>query len=234
MKYFSFNTFLLILLFSFTTISYAQERTVTGSVIVFDSIALVNAEVKVLSSKVTVLTDTVGYFKINCLPNDKIKISAKGFYSQKVKIDEKSNEVFINMILKSGEKNFDVAMGYGHIKEKDKSYAITSIRNHDNFEFSKYSNMLDLIVNSSPSILYNGGQIIIRGSNSVNGSSAALIVIDGMDASMSQLLALSPMDVRSVDVLKGSSAAIYGSRGANGAVIITTKRGGDEVKNSSY
>ncbi|WP_299525996.1 TonB-dependent receptor plug domain-containing protein [uncultured Lutibacter sp.] len=234
MKYFSFNTFLLILLFSFTTISYAQERTVTGSVIVFDSIALVNAEVKVLSSKVTVLTDTVGGFKINCLPNDKIKVSAKGFYSQKIKIDEKANEVFINMIFKPGEKNFDVAMGYGHIKEKDKSYAMTNIRNDDNFKFSKYSNMLDLIVNSSPSILNSNGQIIIRGSNSLNGSSAALIVIDGMDASMSQLLALSTMDVRSVDVLKGSSAAIYGSRGANGAVIITTKRGGDEVKNSSY
>jgi len=78
------------------------------------------------------LTDTVGNFKVSCLLNDKIKISAKGFYSQKVKIDEKTKEAFINLMFKPGEKNLDVAVGFGHIKEKDKSYAISNIRNDDN------------------------------------------------------------------------------------------------------
>lgn len=223
------NPFLLILLFSFTSISYAQERTVTGFVTTLENIAVVNAEVKVLSSKVTVLTDSVGNFRVSCLLNDKIKISAKGFYSQKVKIDEEIKEAFVNLMFKPGEKNLDVAMGYGHIKEKDKSYAVTNIRNNNKNDFSKYSNMLDLIVNSSPSITISGGAIIIRGKSSFNGSSAALIVIDGMDASMSQLTALLPLNVKSVDILKGGSAAIYGLRGANGVVIITTKRGGDVI-----
>ena len=87
--------------------------------------------------------------------------------------------------------------------------------------------MIDLIVNSSPSIIISSGAILIRGASSLNGSSAALIVIDGVDASMSQLSTLSPLNVKSVDILKGGSAAIYGTRGANGVVIITTKRGGD-------
>ena len=227
MKSLFFNSFLLVYLFSFSGNSYSQERIVTGSVTTLENIVVVNAEVKVLSSKLTVLTDSIGNFKVSCLLNDKIKISAKGFSSQKVKIDENTKEVFINLVFKSGEKNLDVAMGYGHINEKDKSYAITNIRNNDKNEFSKYTNMIDLIVNSSPSIIISSGAILIRGASSLNGSSAALIVIDGVDASMSQLSTLSPLNVKSVDILKGGSAAIYGTRGANGVVIITTKRGGD-------
>ena len=228
MKNFFFNPFLLIFLFSFTSISYSQERTVTGFVTTLENIVVVNAEVKVLSSKVTVLTDTVGSFKVSCLLKDKIKISAKGFYSQKFKIDEKTKEVIINLLFKSGEKNLDLAVGYGHIKEKDKSYSISNIRNDDEFEFSKYTNMFQHIVNSSPSIVIGGGGIIIRGSNSLLGSSTALIIIDGIAVNSSELYMLSPSDVKSVNILKGGAAAIYGSRGANGVVLITTKRGGDD------
>lgn len=228
MKNFFFYPFLLIFLFSFTSISYSQERTITGIVTTLEKIVVVNAEVKVLSSKVTMLTDSIGNFKISCLLNDKIKISAKGFYSQKVKIDEKTKEVYINLIFKPGKKNLDVAVGYGHIKEKDKSYAISNIRSNDSFEFSKYSNMLQHIVNSSPSIVFGGGGIIIRGSDSLNSSSTALILIDGIEAKSSELKSLSPSDVKSVDILKGGSAAIYGVRGANGVIVITTKRGGDD------
>jgi len=88
--------------------------------------------------------------------------------------------------------------------------------------------MLQHIVNSSPSIVIGGGGIIIRGSNSLLGSSAALILIDGIAVNSSELSMLPPSDVKSVNILKGGSAAIYGSRGANGVVIITTKRGGDD------
>ena len=228
MKYFFFNPSVLIFLFSFTLFSYSQERTVTGTVTTLENIAVVNAEVKVLSSKVTVLADTVGNFKVSCLLNDKIKISAKGFNSQKVKIDEKTKEAFVNLMFKPGEKNLDVAVGFGHIKEKDKSYAISNISNDDEFEFSKYSNMLQYVVNSSPSIVIGDGGLIIRGSNSLLGSSAALILLDGIDVNSSELYMLPPSDVKSVDILKGGSAAIYGLRGANGVVLITTKRGGDD------
>lgn len=227
MKKMFFNLFLSIFLFSFTSLLYSQERTVTGFVTTLDSIAVVNAEVKVLSSKITALTDTVGFFKVNSLLKDKIKISAKGFYSQKFKVDGNTEVASINLMFKPGEKNIDIALGYGHISNKDKSYATTNIKNDDKFEFSKYSNMIELIVNSSPSITISNGGIIIRGASSLNASSAALIVIDGIDAGMSQLTELSPINVRSVDILKGGSAAIYGVRGANGVVIINTKRGGD-------
>jgi len=227
MKYLFSNPFLLVFLFSFTSISYSQERTVTGFVTTLENIAVVNAEVKVLSSKATVLTDTVGNFKVSCLLNDKIKISAKGFNSQKVKIDENTNEAFINLTFKPTEKNIELAVGYGYIKEEDKSYAITSIRNNDKNNFLIYSNMIDVIVDSSTSVEYKDGGFIIRGGSSLLGSNHALIVIDGTEANISQLSALPPLDVKSVDILKGGASAIYGSRGGNGVVIIITKRGGD-------
>ncbi|MFC4721021.1 TonB-dependent receptor plug domain-containing protein [Geojedonia litorea] len=218
---------LLVYIIFFSSILYAQERTVTGTVTTLENIAIVKAEVKVLSSKVTVLTDSVGNFKVSCLVNDKIKISAKGFSSQKVKIDEKTKEIKINLIFKPGKKSIDVAMGYGHINEKDKSYAITSLKNDDKYGFSKYSNIIDAIVNISPSITYSGGGITIRGEGSLHGSNHALILIDGMESNMSQLSALPPSDVESIDILKGGSASIYGVRGANGVVLITTKKGRD-------
>ena len=104
MKNFFKSPFLLIYLFSFSSILYSQERTITGIVTTLDTIAIVKAEVKVLSSNVTVLTDSVGNFKVNCLVNDKIKISAKGFSSQKVKIDEKAKEISINLMFKNRKK----------------------------------------------------------------------------------------------------------------------------------
>ncbi len=69
-------------------------------------------------------------------------------------------------------------------------------------------------------------EIIIRGTKSINSSNAALIVIDGMTTDTNGLLMLSPNDVQSIDVLKDASSSIYGSRGANGVVIIETKNGG--------
>ncbi|MCF7561745.1 TonB-dependent receptor plug domain-containing protein [Sabulilitoribacter multivorans] len=214
---------LLVFLLLFVSISYSQERIVTGQVTTFKKIAVVNAEIKVQSSKVTVLTDTTGYFKVSCSPKDKIKISANGFISQKIKLDEKTNDLSINLKFKPSEKNIDVAIGYGHIKEKDKTFSLTSIRSETNSQFAQFSNIIDIILNSSPSIAIKNGEIIIRGESSLNGSSAALILVNGSEVNMSQLSAIQPLDVKSIDILKGSGGAIYGVRGANGVVLITLK-----------
>lgn len=200
---------------------------VTGSVTTLENIAVVNVEVKVLSSKMIVLTDSIGRFRVSCLLKDKIKVSAKGFVSQKVKIDDKTKELFINLMFKPSEKNIDVAVGYGHINEKDKTHVIKTFKNNKENKFSRFSNIFDLIDAISPSITVRGTSIIIRGSNSLLGGNDAIVIVDGVDTPASQLSMLSPIDVKSVDILDGGSAAIYGSRGANGVVLITTKRGGD-------
>lgn len=216
----------LICLFAFTSNSYSQERTLTGVVRTLETIAVVNAEVKVLSSNATVLTNAEGKFKVYCLPNDKIKVSAKSFKSQKVKIDEKTKETVIDLTFNPTEENVVLAVGYGYIKEEDKSYAISYVNNNNN-SFAQYSSMIDVIINSSTSVTYDGAGFIIRGGSSLLGSSHALIIINGQQASMTLLNTVPPFDVKSVDILKGAASSIYGSRGANGVIIVNTKKRDD-------
>ena len=223
MKNLFFKLHLLGCLFSITSISYSQERTLTGFVTTLESIVVTNAQVKVLSSKATVLTDSIGKFEVSCLRHDKIKVSAKGFNSQKVKIDEKTKEVFINLNFNPTEKNIEQAVGYGYIKDEDQTYAIASTRNNDKNNFLMYSSMIDVIINSSTSVSYDGAGFVIRGGSSLFSSNHAMIIIDGSEASMSLLKALPPMAVKSVDILKGAASSIYGTRGTNGVIIIKTK-----------
>ena len=216
---------IILLLMAFLN-NYSQERIVKGIVTTFDSIPLINAEVKVKSSKQVVLTDTLGNFQATCLPDDKLKVSAKGFSSRNVKLNEKIRIVMVNLRLKPTPKSREIAIGYGHVSDKEKLYSISSLDN-DDIDFSIYSNMYDLIRGRFPNVQVTGNEIIIRGRSSINLSNSALIVVDGIVVSNDYLSTLPPNNVKSIDILKDASSAAYGSRGANGVVIIETKRGGD-------
>jgi TonB-dependent SusC/RagA subfamily outer membrane receptor len=204
----------------------AQEKVIHGLVTTFDSIPLSEAQVRIKSSKQTVVTDSLGQFTARVNQDDRLKVSASGFYNQKVKLEEKTKFAAINLKLKPGEKNREYAIGYGHISDRDKLNALASMNNKD-VDFSQYSNMFDLIKGRFAGVQVANGQIIIRGVNSINSSSAALIVIDGVPVDGSALNSIPPIQVKSINVIKDGSAAIYGSRGANGVVVIETKGGND-------
>ncbi len=216
---------LLAVLF-FALISNAQERIVHGMVTTFDSIPLIDAEVQVRSTKQTVLTDTLGRFSVAVNPRERLKVSATGFFNQKVKLEEKTKFAAINLKLKPGEKNREYAIGYGHVSDRDKLNALASL-NSDDLDFSQYSDIYDLIKGRFAGVQVVNGEIIIRGINSINSSSAALIVVDGVPVDGSALSSIPPVQVKSINVIKDGSSAIYGSRGANGVVLIETKRGDD-------
>ncbi|WP_347840127.1 TonB-dependent receptor plug domain-containing protein [uncultured Draconibacterium sp.] len=204
----------------------AQERYIDGIVTTFDSIAVIGADVWVKSSKTVIKTDTLGRFKVAVLPGDKLKISARGFVSRSVKLEDKTKIVAVNLKLKPGDKSREYAIGYGYVKDGEKLNAVAQMTD-DDVDFAQYSNMYDLIRGRFAGVQVAGGEIIIRGVNSINSSSAALIVVDGITTDGSILGVLSPAQVKSVNVIKDGGAAIYGSRGANGVVIIETKRGND-------
>jgi len=219
-----FFVFLIIYLISLG--SQAQERVVRGSVFTFDSIPLVNADVEVKSTKQVVQTDTLGNFYVSCNFEDVFKVSARGFYTEKVKLKPKIKLAVINLKLKPGEKNREIAIGYGYVKNADKLNAVANLNQND-VDFSQYSNMYDLISGRFAGVQISNGKIIIRGTNSINLSSAALIVVDGVPSDDSILNSIPPIQVKSINIIKDGSSAIYGSRGANGVVLIETKRGGD-------
>ncbi len=216
----------IFLSFFISTHVLSQERVIHGAVRTFDSIPLIGATIQVKSTKQIVESDSLGNFWVGCNSKDKLKIAAHGFYNQKVKLNEETKLVVVNLKLKPGEKNREYAVGYGHVTDKNKLNAVANL-NSDDFDFTRYSNMYDLILGRFSSVQIQGGDIIIRGENSINSSSAALIVVDGMVAGSDILSFISPINVKNISIIKDGTTAIYGARGANGVVIIETKRGGD-------
>jgi len=123
---------------------FAQDRVINGRVHTFDSIPLINASIKVKSTKQVVKSDTLGNFYAACNYDDVIKVYAKGFYPEKVKLKPNIKLVIANLRLKPGEKNREIAIGYGHILNADKLNAVANL-NSDDLDFSQYSNMYELI-----------------------------------------------------------------------------------------
>lgn len=214
------------ILFFMSPEGFAQERVMHGRVFTFDSIPLVNANVEVKSTKQVVKTDTLGNFSVSCGSEDVLKVSAKGFTTEKVKLEPVIKLAIINLKLKPGAKNREIAVGYGHVKDGEKLNAVSNLNNKD-VDFSTYSNIYDLIQGRFAGVQIVNGEIIIRGVNSINSSSSALIILDGMQVNSSTLAAIQPVQVNSINVIKDGSAAIYGSRGANGVLLIETKKGLD-------
>lgn len=208
-----------------SAISIAQERTIDGVVTTFEDIHVAKANVKVVRTKKVVLTDTIGIFKIACLPGDKIRVSAKGFNSQTFRVTENTTTAFINLKLKPNPKNQELAVAYGHVKEGKNLNAVTSV-NPDDQRYADFYSVYQ-ILNQIPNVAVSGTDVIIRGKNSINGNGAALIVVDRIIQPSHWLKNLVPQNIKNVSVLKGVAASSYGARGANGVILITTKKGTD-------
>ena len=225
------STLIFLFSFLFTTLVIAQDKTLVGKVTTFDSIPLIGVKVTVKSTGQTVLTDTLGRFLVLCDDEDKVNIEADGFYSKKIKVEKTMRLLLVNLKLKNGEKNLDQAekyvnVGYGKTSARDLLYSVSSL-NKNKIDFSLYSNMYDLIQGQFAGVRVEGKKIVVRGNKTFQGveSDAALLVVDGVIVNESDFGNISPLDVESVDVLKDASSSIYGSRGANGVVLVETKKG---------
>ncbi len=205
----------------FSNNANGQKRIVKGYVTAYDSIAIMKASILVKSSKVETFTDEFGNFEIECMPDDKIVVSARGFIKSRVKLTPKTKVALINLKLKPNEESVMVAVGYGHISEKDKVTATASLRRSDT-DFSQYKDIYELIKGRFAGVQISGTDIIVRGKGSFTLSNSALIIVDGIP--VGDLSGIRPNHVKSIDLLKGTSAAIYGSRGSNGVLVIETKK----------
>lgn len=209
--------------------SIGQEKVIEGIVTTFDSIPLNGAAIKVVSSNEIALTDSLGRFSIACDDIDKLKVTAKGFKNQAVKIKSKTRYAAINLKLLPGLKNKEIALGLVCTTDHDKLNAYARLDNKD-IDFSQYRTMHEAISGRIPGVSIIGGNIIIRGNSSINGPTPALIIVDGTPVTSSGLNAMNPAQIKSINVIKDGSAAFYGSKGANGVLVIETKSGRDMVE----
>jgi TonB-dependent SusC/RagA subfamily outer membrane receptor len=221
-----FSSFLLMTLFLLNLVADGQDKIIHGLVTTFDSLPIYGAQIKVKSTKQTIMTDTLGQFSAAVNKADRLKVKANGFYNQNVKLNENTKFAAVNLHLRPGEKNREYAIGYGHVTDRDKLNALASLNNRD-LDFSQYHNMYELIRGRFAGVQVVNNEIIVRGINSINSSNAALIVVDGIPVDGSALNAIPPTHVKSINVIKDGGSAIFGSRGANGVVLIETKSGKD-------
>ncbi len=229
MKNIFLSIIILVSAFFIQTECIAQTRIVNGMVTTFDSIPLVDASIKVKSTKQEVKTDTNGRYKVECTSDDILKVSANGFYSKKVKLDKELENVNVDLKLKSGDKNLNAAISNGHISDQE-SFRVIADLNDNTEDFSRFANVYEIIENKFPGVQISQGYLIIRGANRLNvgaAENAALIVVDGAINDNSILSTLPTSLVKSIKIMKEGSNAIYGSRGANGVVVIKTKTAGD-------
>jgi len=207
-------------------ITNAQVKVVHGYVTSFENIPVEGAQVKVKSTDQIVATDTLGYFFVGVNKTDKLTITANGFHKQRLKIKERTRLVAINLHPQPGQENRFIATGYDHVNSMNKVSAVDNIQS-DDFNFSVYNDIYDLLKGRIPGVQVENGEVIIRGVSSVNMSNAALIIVDGMTANQQVLSSISPSDVKNISVIKDASSSIYGFQGVNGVIIIETKLAGD-------
>jgi len=115
----------------------------------------------------------------------------------------------------------DVNVGYGRVKKRDLTQPVNKIDGTEK-KYASYNNIYDMIRGEIPGVQVYGKNIKIQGAGSIMLSTEPLFVVDGIV--VTTIDDISPQIVRSIEVLKGSAASIYGSRGANGVILITTKK----------
>ncbi|MEG1023400.1 MAG: TonB-dependent receptor [Flavobacterium sp.] len=231
--------FLFFLNFLVSFSAKAQSTTIEGKITDASGLSLPGVNINEKGTKNGTSTDFEGSFKINVTSNKAVLIiSYLGFQTQEVSIAGKS-KVNVSLVEQSNSLNEVVVVGYGSVKKTDLTGSVSTISAATITERNTIS-PLEAIQGSTPGVQISsstgragdGFKVVIRGNNSLIADSSnpsmvgssPLYVVDGVP--MDGIDFLNPQDIARMDVLKdASSAAIYGSRGSNGVIIVTTKSG---------
>lgn len=220
----------LVLLLQTALLIHANGIEIKGVITDESDLPMIGVSIMIKGTTIGVITNLDGAFSINAPNKDIIlEISYIGYKTAQIKV---GNESFINIKMEPDTQTLDelVVVGYGTVKKKDLTGAVVSLKS-DDIIIAPTANAMEAlqgkiagmdIVKTSGEV-DDGVSILLRGSRSIYGSNEPLFIIDGVPGSYNQV---NPSDIESIDVLKdASSTAIYGSAGANGVIIITTKKG---------
>lgn len=210
-----------LILVSFCTM--AQTRVVYGKLTAFKSFPIQNVEVKSKKAKATTSSDSLGVFAIVCLEKDVIQIRPKAFQSVNKSVKGETDTLEINLVFIDSKKNREIAVGYGYLSEENLTYAVDHLEAENN-NFCSYTTIFDLIRAQFSGVTVSDNAVYIMGGNTsfTPGASEALFVVNGHATSAIDWI--SPCEIATIDILKGSNAAIYGTMGGNGVILITTRK----------
>lgn len=230
--------FTVLFLLACTSFLEAQQRKITGKVTDEDGGPLSGVSVLIKGLKTGDVTNDEGIFNLNADAAGTLVFSSMGYLSKEVTLG-KSTVYNVTMVVDPKALTPVVVIGYGSVNRKDVTGSVGSVNVSDlqkapvkSFDEALAGRVAGVQVVSSEGKPGSPINIVIRGGNSVTQSNSPLFVIDGFPMEdpggdeANPINALDPADIETIDVLKDASAtAIYGARGANGVVVITTKRG---------
>ena len=206
-----------------------QAKTVTGTVTDVSGEPIIRANIRIKGTTTGTITDIDGNFSIEAEPQSVIEVSYIGYLTQETVIN---NQKSIRFLLKEDTKTLDevVVIGYGVQKKADLTGSVANInteklntQSNANIGQALQGKIAGVDIVSQGGAPGSGTRIMVRGIGTLNNASP-LYIVDGMY--MNSIDHINPNDIASIDVLKdASSAAIYGSRAANGVIIVTTKEG---------
>lgn len=234
----------IILLVSKTKINQTSQKKITGIVKDEKGETVIGASVKVKGASMGTVTDIDGKFSIDVPQGSTLVISYIGFINKEIQVGDKTS---FDLIIQEDNKILDevVVVGYGVQRKRDVTTSISSIRASEiedmavsSIEQALVGRMAGVQITQPNGTPGAGFDIKVRGVGTVTAGSSPLYVIDGVPMSddtgdatgitVSPLASIETSDIESIEILKdASAAAIYGSRGSNGVVIITTKKGAE-------
>ncbi|WP_291869603.1 TonB-dependent receptor [Maribacter sp.] len=229
-KEFNIIFMVFVLFFSMSSLSYGQEKTITGTVVsADDNLPLPGASVIIQGTTTGAQTDFDGNYSIDTSDGDVLIFSYIGYVAQEVTL---ANQTTIDVALVTDAQNLDevVVIGYGTSSRKLLSSAISSVsaKELNNQSVTDVGSALQgkaagVTIQTADGQPGTSPKIVIRGGSSINKGSTPLFIIDGVQRSSEDF---NPDDIETMQVLKDAAAsAIYGARASNGVVLITTKSG---------
>ena len=220
--------------------AFAQTLTVTGVVMAQDEPdPVIGANVMVKGSTNGTITDFDGNFSLQAKQGDVLQVSFMGYKTQEVKVSG-AGPLRVTLVPDNVQLQEVVAIGYGTMKKSDLTGAVTSVSADQllkapvaGLDQALQGRVAGVTVTTGSGQPGEAATIRIRGIGSAIGGNDPLYVVDGVITS--DIKFLSPSDIKSMEILKDASAtAIYGSRGANGVILITTKSGGEGKVNINF
>ena len=230
LKHTLFTTMLFIALLSFGQTNLFAQKTIKGIVVDTMNDPIIGASVLIKGTTQGVITDLTGSFQLEAKPTDVLLVTYIGYVSIEQTVGNQSD---FTIRLAEDVKMLDdvVVIGYGSTTKKELTGSVTSMKNED-LNQGTFTNAMGMlqgkvaglqIVNPSgadPTAKY---EILLRGTNTLSAGQGPLVIVDGVVGA--DIRNINFQEVETIDVLKdGSAAAIYGTRGTNGVIIITTKR----------
>ena len=207
-------------------------KEISGTVTDSKGELVISGTVKVKHTTTATITDINGKYKISAPTNGTLVFSYLGYQTKEVPVSSISGNT-LDVVLQEESNMLDelVVVGYGTMRKSDLTGSVSTTKGKDIIKQQSFSALEGLKGKAAGvNIFTNTGQpggemrVIIRGISTINASASPLYIVDGV--AMQDFNLLNPNDIESIEVLKdASAAAIYGARGANGVIMVTTKRG---------